>query len=71
MIIYRDTNDILHKTVKNQCSEEILKANIFQQIIVRIEKNLTKDFINEYILNPKYSAISKDQDITYEILKIH
>ena len=61
----------IRETVKNQCSEEILKANIFQQIIVRIEKNLTKDFINEYILNPKYSAISKDQDITYEILKIH
>ncbi len=63
------TNDDLKK---NQYSEDVLKNNIdrlFQCIIVKTQKNLSKEFIDEYILNEKYSAIPKDSDITCEILK--
>ena len=57
-----------------QYSEKELIDNIdslFQYIIVRTQKNLSKDFINNYILNSKYNSCSKDEDITLEILYIY
>lgn len=58
----------------NQYSEKELIDNIdslFQYIIVRTQKNLSKEFINNYILNSKYNSCSKDEDITLEILYIY
>ena len=57
-----------------QYSEKELIDNIdslYQYIIVRTQKNLSKEFINNYILNPKYSSCSKDEEITLEILQIY
>ena len=50
--------------------QELIKNidSLFQYIIVRTEKNLSKNFINNYILNPKYNSCSKDEDITLETL---
>jgi hypothetical protein len=59
------------KTLDYSPREQELIKNIdslFQYIIVRTEKNLSKNFINNYILNPKYNSCSKDEDITLEIL---
>jgi len=57
-----------------QCTEQELIDNIdslFQYIIVRTQKNLSKNFIDNYILNPEYSSCSKDEDITLETLSIY
>jgi hypothetical protein len=59
---------------KKQYTEQELIDNIdslFQYEIVRTQKNLSKSFINNYILNSKYNACSKDEDITFEILYIY
>lgn len=62
------TNSTLYDT---QYSEEELINNIgslYQYIIVRTQKNLSKNFINMYILNSKYNSCSKDEDITMETI---
>ena len=54
-----------------QYTEQELIDNIdylYQYIIVRTQKNLSKNFIDKYILNPKYNSCSKDEDITMETL---
>lgn len=45
--------------------------NLYQYIIIRTHKNLSKHFINNYILNSKYNSCSKDEDITMETLYIY
>ena len=65
------TNNDLNK---NQYTEEELINNIdnlFQCIIVKSQRNLSNNFINNYILNPKYNSISKDEDITMETLNLY
>jgi NurA-like 5'-3' nuclease len=65
------TNDDLNKT---QYTEKELIDNIdnlFQCIIVKSQRNLSNHFINNYILNPKYNSISKDEDITMETLNLY
>jgi len=62
------TNSTLYE---KQYSEQELIDNIdslYQYIIVRTQKNLSKNFINSYILNSKYNSCSKDEDITLETL---
>ena len=57
-----------------QYTEQELVDNIdslFQYEIVRTQKNLSKSFIYNYILNSKYNACSKDEDITLDILSIY
>lgn len=57
-----------------QYTEQELVNNIdslFQYEIVRTQKNLSKSFIYNYILNSTYNACSKDEDITFEILSIY
>ena len=57
-----------------QYTEQELVDNIdllFQYEIVKTQKNLSKSFINNYILNSKYNACSKDEDITFETLSIY
>jgi len=65
------TNYTLHS---NQYSEKELIDNIdllYQYIIMATQKNLSKKFINEYLLNSKYNACSKDEDITLETIQIY
>ena len=65
------TNNDLNK---NQYTEKELIDNIdnlFQCIIVKSQRNLSNHFINNYILNPEYNSISKDEDITMETLNLY
>jgi hypothetical protein len=50
--------------------EELIKYIdiLYQYIIVRTQENLSKEFINNYILNSRYNACSKDEDITMETI---
>ncbi len=59
---------------EKQCTEQELIDNIdslFQYLIIRTQKNLSKSFIDNYILNPKYNSCSKDEDITMETIHIY
>jgi len=65
------TNNDLNK---NQYTEKELIDNIdnlFQCKIVKSQRNLSNHFINNYILNPEYNSISKDEDITMETLNLY
>ena len=57
----------------NQYSEEILIHNInklFVSTILRTQKNLSIEFIDNFILNEKYQVDRKEKDLTiYDILK--
>lgn len=57
-----------------QYTEQELIDNIdslFQYEIIRTQQNLSKKFIDNYILNPEYNSCSKDEDITMETLHIY
>jgi len=57
-----------------QYSEEILINSIDQLSVYTIlitQDDLSKDFINKYILNEKYHIFREDCDITKEILYIY
>ena len=58
----------------DQYSEEILINsidNLSVHTIVITQDDLSKDFINKYILNKKYHIFREDHDITTETLYIY
>jgi len=67
--------EISNKNLSNyQYLEEDLIKNIdilYQYIIIKTQENLSKKFINNYILNSKYNACSKDEDITMETIALY
>jgi len=59
---------------QNQYSETILINNIRNISVHTIcitQKNLSKYFISNYILNKEYHVFQEDYDITLETLKIY
>ena len=58
----------------NQYSEKELIENIDNLSVYTIltkQKNLSKEFINNYILNPKYHFSEKEKDITIVHLQLY
>lgn len=57
----------------NQYPEEVLIYNIdklFVSAILRTQKNLSIEFIHNFILNEEYQVDRKDKDLTiYDIIK--
>ena len=59
--------------IKQQWPENILINNIehlYQHVIMTTQKNLSRDFIQNYLINPKYNKCEEDE-ITLDILMIY